>query len=685
MQSLLKNNPAFWSRLGYSFDPVIFDENGKMLQWKNHVQNADYHRTMRRSGVKIHSSILFSGWCAPERYDYTLTDETLKALFDAVPDALYLPRVKLNAPLEWQRANPSELFVYYGGPTDSENISKLIGTSKHDFLGYESAKGYMFNNYRINIGGMISNQSFASEKWRKDAAVALSKLIEHIAATPYADRVIGYHIAYGVSGECCQWGRPSQRMGDYSLVMRKAFHQWGIHRYGSENELLKVWREIEIPQPQTRSPMISSLEVFTRSRPQDQIVIDFNHFMSELNAELLEFFCRQVKEKSGETMLTGGFYGYMLECFNAAESGYLDFERILNSPYIDFLASPTSYYRRAAGDSGGFMVPISSVTHKKIWMDEIDIRTHKAESGLFVSDYAQVKKKDSLAVFYREASKNLAAGSNFWWMDLMGGWYDSPDILKQVEEITQKIKKINRHKRKSIADIAVIVDEESAMICAPHEALHDTLIQETMRELTLTGSLVDCWRLKDLSQIDLSNYKLLVFLQTVKISGESRKLIKKLKDPKMLFFYLDGGIDNDFTLEHCADITGVKLIPHYGQLIPGPIRFKDSDIFSGMEQYQPICLPIVIPDAEHSEILAVDGNNTPVMSTSDRRRFYASVPFLKHQHLRMLAEYAGCQFYADAPCTVYGDNRFIATFSQKEPEKFSFKIGEDASSHSHNR
>jgi len=674
MLSFVKKNPIFWSRLGAFFDPAMLDENGEMNHEKNYEQSAGYHRAMRQSGVKIHTSILFSGWCGSERYDYTLTDKTLESLFKEVPDAFYIPRIKLNAPLEWLQDNPSELFVYYGGPTDPESIRKIIGTSEHNILGYESVVGYMGKHLGANIGGLISNQSFASEKWQRDAATALLKLMEHLAASPYADRIIGYHIGYGVCGECCQWGRPSQRMGDYSLVMQKAFIEWGIHRYGTKSELLKIWGSLEIPPPERRSPMISSVEIFSRSRPQDRIVIDLNRFMSELNANLLENFCRLVKEKSEKTLLAGGFYGYMLECFNAAESGYLNFDKILNSPYIDFLAAPESYYRRAAGDSGGFMVPISSVTHHKIWIDEIDIRTHKASAeGCFMSDYAQVKKEYSRAVFYRDVAKNLAAGSTFWWMDLLGGWYDSPDILEQIQEITQKIKKINRHPGKSIADIAIIVDEESAMICAPSEPLHDTLIQETIRELTLTGALVDCWRLKDLSQIDLSNYKLLVFLNTVKINNESRNLIKNLKNTKMLFFYLDGGINNDFALEHCADITGVKLIPYDGQITRGPIRFRDSDIFSGMEEYQPICLPMVIPDAKNSKILALDGNNTPVMATSDQRRFYASVPFLKHRHLRMLAKYAGCQFYAEAPCTVYGDNRFIATFSQKKPEKFSFE------------
>ena len=98
--NILENNSIFWSRLGFENDPARFDDDGNLIEFGGDYQlYARYHKDMHKAGVKLHTSILHSGWVGPDRYDYTLTDRTLDALFNALPeDALYIPRVKLNAP-----------------------------------------------------------------------------------------------------------------------------------------------------------------------------------------------------------------------------------------------------------------------------------------------------------------------------------------------------------------------------------------------------------------------------------------------------------------------------------------------------------------------------------------------------------------------------------------------------------
>ncbi|MFA6815619.1 MAG: hypothetical protein WCS73_04920, partial [Lentisphaeria bacterium] len=99
--SLLKEKSLFWSRLGFEFDPAIYDDDGKLMSFgEDYAKFARYHADMAKIGIGIHTSILFSGWVDEDAYDYTLTDKALDALFSAIPDALYIPRVKLNAPME---------------------------------------------------------------------------------------------------------------------------------------------------------------------------------------------------------------------------------------------------------------------------------------------------------------------------------------------------------------------------------------------------------------------------------------------------------------------------------------------------------------------------------------------------------------------------------------------------------
>lgn len=72
------------------------------------------------------------------------------------------------------------------------------------------------------MGGLIARQSFASKKWLADATVVLEKLIDRLERGKYGDRILGYHIAYGASGECVFWGRISERYGDYGICARRA-------------------------------------------------------------------------------------------------------------------------------------------------------------------------------------------------------------------------------------------------------------------------------------------------------------------------------------------------------------------------------------------------------------------------------------------------------------------------------
>ena len=82
---------------------------------------------------------------------------------------------------------------------------------------------------RPNVGGMIARQSFSSQKWLHDAGIALEKFIDHLETGKYGDRIMGYHIAYGTSGECVLWGRISARYGDYGIGHKKPLFHTVFH------------------------------------------------------------------------------------------------------------------------------------------------------------------------------------------------------------------------------------------------------------------------------------------------------------------------------------------------------------------------------------------------------------------------------------------------------------------------
>ena len=117
----LKDNPVFWSRLGFCYDPPMKDEDGKPIVFcKDYGKYMRFHKDFSKAGVKIHTCILHSGWVGINEYDYSLTDSILEEIFSQDEEVYYIPRIKLNPPIDWCKENPEELFVYYEGPREKE-------------------------------------------------------------------------------------------------------------------------------------------------------------------------------------------------------------------------------------------------------------------------------------------------------------------------------------------------------------------------------------------------------------------------------------------------------------------------------------------------------------------------------------------------------------------------------------
>lgn len=678
----------FWSRLGFGFDPPKLSEDGRPVPWDNDSARwAKYHRDFSHAGIKTHTTLLSNGWTGVDRYNYELTNETLDALFKDNQDIWYVPRVKLNVPIEWGKANPEELFVYYEGPRNAEDIRSLVGTLKHDLLGYESPTGYyMGKDNRPNVGGLISNQSFASKKWLKDAGEALRNLIRHINERPYANRIIGYLIAYGVSGETCLWGRFSSRFGaprfgDYGIAAHKAFFNWGMRKYGTLSELRKAWlqpdlseKNIQIPPPQIRENRCDSLKNYFRSNPEDLICIDYERFMSEVNVDAMEYFGKIVKEETQGKALSGNCYGYINEVTRSAYTGHLAIDRVLDSPYVDFLAAPVSYYRRDVGDPGGELVPSQSINRKKLFFDEMDLRTCLAEKGIRNAENFE----ETQTILWREFAKNVSHGSGRWWADLGGGWFDSPEILKEIGTIEKVNQDIQNLPRESISEILLVVDDESFYHWSANEPAHALFLMEFVREAALCGAPFDMFRLKDLEEIDLSQYKMIIFLNTFLIIPERWATIKNkiAINTMLIWFHAPGILNPGFDIKNIKNITGFNIIECQKKKFPLKIFLNMESFFQNTasilswEQSQEIEFPLMeVAEQDGQVILGIyEHGGIAAAARYDEQQhlqIYFSLPLLKTEHIRFLAQKAGCHFFAPTNCTVYADNRFIGIFPKE--------------------
>ena len=636
--SILKNNPVFWSRLGFSYDPPLYHDDGSLIVFNPSMSEVQTHASFTKAGVKIHTAVLRVGWVGVDKYDFNLCDSLLEKVFEEGGADYFIPRITLNAPVDWCRENPEELTVFHDGPRDKEEIRALVGTLKQDYLGYSSPEGYYNSNGwqdpRPNVGSLISRQSFSSKKWLDDAGEALRRLLIHIENSPYGDRILAYHIAYGACGESMLWGRQTLSMwGDYGISHQRHFYNYALNKYGTEEAMLKAWGLSSldgdiVPPPHLREKAHFTADDFYRDDGKDRWCIDYDRFMSEINVDALETFGKVIKETAGDKPV-GAFYGYVIHMARTPYTGHLGWKRLLDSPYVDFFAAPKSYCRCGPGEPGGVMAPSVSVNKRKLWLDECDNRTHLSNES---SQAAASCIEETYAVLLRELCKNISHDSGFWFMDLGGGWYNDDTLMDYVSLLVNNSSKIRKKTHRSVAEIAVIIDEESLLYAHP-----DTVRpgENLLRELQLTGVPIDLIFSYDIDRIDMSNIRLAVLLHSCRLDGDYVEHLHKVA-PKARVM----------SVGRCGADMGVGLKNAGGEKIP-EYRVEPADSVT----------PIVT-DEDGAIKVALAQNGDIVSATYN----------LTATELREIVELAGVHCYAPVGCTVYVDNRILSFFPKQDVE-----------------
>lgn len=669
--AFLKSEPVFWSPIARPYDPPILLDGAPALINEDFSSAAQTCKNFMNAGVRIITSNLHTGWIGADLFDYTLTDKTLRTLLEQNPKLYYIPRVKLNVPVDWCAANPEDVFVCHNGPRTAQEIKKLVNTPEHDWLGFNAADDFQDNaesNYnkrlaRRNVNGKIGLQSFASAKWRKDAETALTNLIRHIENGPYAKQVIGYHVAYGCCGEMIIWGSwdamDHERRGDYGINARKAFFHWGLKKYGTLEELRRQWNLPDLseencvpPEPAQRETGFRTLEEFFRADENGVYLLDYNAFLADVNAGNLEHFAKVVKRET-DNKLVGAFYGYMVSP-QAAYSGHLHLDRLLDSPYIDFFAAPKGYHRCECGQPGGYQTPAQSIGRKKIWMDELDNHTHLSTGYNSAKNMAE-----TTTVLWREVVKNISNDLNFWWMDLGTGWFDDPQIMAEIKKLYALRKRADLKPHKSICETLYVVDDASIL----HTPVSYGITTRTLRgnipcEMRLAGAPIDVFRLSDLGKMDLSQYKVIVFGNTLVFETDRWESIRAKinKTATLVWLYAAGICNPSFGMENIKSLTGFEVKPH---TVEQPQAFDGGNIPDDFPQIQVV---------DNGGITVMDTYENGDIKTASRDTEYGgkviinTLPDLTAAQFREIMQNAGCNMPAPLGCTVYADNRIIGLF-----------------------
>ncbi len=368
------------------------------------------------AGVNFVSFPIEMPWPKPgEMVDWSGVDSACEMVLRANPNALMLPRMGMDPPGWWCAAHPEEMMQWEDGHRGKAVV--------------------------------------ASSLYRREAAARLSALVTHLESR-FPEAIAGYHPCGQNTGEWFYEDTWNSPLNGYAPADLREWRQWLKNRYRNDSTLQHEWGDPAITFESATVPLAAARHAapagIFRDPAAERIAIEWAEFQQETMADCVCEFARVVRQASRGQKLVVFFYGYVFE-FAAvqngpATSGHYALRRVLNSPDIDVLCSPISYFDRGPGQSAPSMTAAESVALAgKLWLNEDDTHTYLATGGQPGSaDHVTTIEETN-----HELTRNVAqeAMRNFgtWWMDLGAtGWFNDPamwTVMKRLRPIGRVVLK----------------------------------------------------------------------------------------------------------------------------------------------------------------------------------------------------------------------------------------------------
>lgn len=464
--------------------------------------------------------------------------------------------------------------------------------------------------------------SSASLKMRTELKNMIELLGKQVTTQPWGKRVAGVRISYGVYSEWQLYGHRTD-MPDCGPAMQRAFREYLLKKYKTDAELQAAWGDPKVTLKMAEGP---TLEEF---KAQKSFIIDptpgqngrkfADHYdcMVTNVADLLLFMGKCVKD-SMPGRLVGAYYGYMLTHSYAPCGQHVSLEKILTSPYVDFLSQPYGYAPelRAPGGNANFAFPTIFRRHKKLLVTEADIRTHLSwtwkEKKLRCNT-----PEETEAVAKRDIGNSLINGTGIQFLHFGGtyeyknpNWFNTTYFLEPLGKGVEIWRKLFATPAQDIAEVAFILQPEDKVLHGmpewrSGEYASDMLYYISWQNFTRSGIPFDFLTMKDylLSKRD---YKAVIFLNAFTLDQAQRTALKQRVRKKgviAFWYYAPGIADGNKGLSEKAmeDLTGIRLkIDLKGGLLT---VISNSNIVYGPRNSKIAIVPRIYADDKEGEVL----------------------------------------------------------------------------------
>jgi hypothetical protein len=505
-----------------------------------------------KAGISIFNIYVRFEWTGPEEYNFAKLDARLETFLKLEPKAQFIGRVLLTPGAWYCKAYPDDITM-----RDDGSPAGMFRAPCHP--------------------------SLASEKYRELSHKAMIALLNHLESK-YGDNFVGYQAGNGFGGEWLMFNSfweprpgeaPPTKFGveDYSPVARAGFRVWLQKKYGTVEALRRGWGDPKVSFETATPP--NEVERYTSTHGIffdpgiSQRVPDYFSYFNDMTADALLDNCRWLKEITNRKKIVGAFYGYLWCNFpnlSVVHTGHLGMARVFTSPDVDFIASPYTYdNKQIGGPNTSQTLPEAANLHGKLYFNEVDTETHLKQRQWRWGDALNNPKnwEETKALLIRDYAYAMTKGFGMWWTDLHGGTFHDDQIIKLFGDLKKIDDGYLEADKRSNADIAVVMDEESFKYCGDGEPLWNALLTAQKQwEFGMIGAPWDAHLIMDMGNPRLRDYKLYIFLNTFRVTPQQREAIHarlKRNGATALWVYAPGYIGDKLSVENMRALTGICL------------------------------------------------------------------------------------------------------------------------------
>ena len=591
--------------------------------------------TAGKYGVSIVSFPIGMPWPKNDQTrDFSHIDARIEAVLKANPSMLIIPRIGVTWPPQWWiEEHLDEMMLYDDGQRQTASVHSHV--------------------------------------WRQTAFENLKALVAHLEAK-FGEHVLGYHPCGQHTGEWFYDRSWDRSLSGLEPPTRLAFKNYVRAKYRTDSALRAAWGDPDARLDDVDIPSIRdqkrSLAAAFRDPLAERKVIDFFEFSNKEMADVVELMCRAVKEAAPDK-LSVTFYGYHFEVsalpFGLQTSGHLCLGRLLRSPWIDVFCSPVSYTDRGPGGGGYFMAPVDSVQlHGKLWLIEDDTRTHLGEPD---PQYALQKTKNAReteGVLGRNFAHILTRSAAIWWMDLFGiGWFQGDEMWQYLGKLSSLYQKALSRSRPYQPQIAVIVDERSALYTQPAPVPLVQLLNSFRLQLYRIGAPIGFYLLDDLISGTIPPARMYIILNAFELDDAQLAAIRQhvcKRGSTVVWMYAPSVISGNRLLQkRIREITGIAVseTKSSSSIV---IEASGERFDAGHSDLQP---SFAIDDPTATVVARWEDSRQPAVAYKTIKgctSVYSAALQLPASVLRELARQAGVHIYTDQGDIVMAGNSFLA-------------------------